>query len=307
MKANARYTRRRSRRRRPEEQAAESQPVQANAGPQAERLGPHYNAGPVHELPARSADRPTPAEPAAPVSAEREEKAFSKVSEAEQAQAMSGQPQAAPAQEVQPAQEVLPALEGQGEPIHVVDFNRSGPLRLQGRTDATFDGGSYHTENTTVTAGHGCEGCKGAQCIHVTGTLVATYSVQTTVTLPSVSDFPDLTPCQRQRVQNAIDNILAPHEQQHVSAFRAYNGTTRRSFDLNICRSQFDSTIQQMFQAEESARRSAAQAASDALDPFHFDVDLNCEEPHAAREGAAEPGAAAETPPEEPVEEVNQV
>ena len=73
----------------------------------------------------------------------------------------------------------------------------------------------------------------------------------TTVTLPSVSDFPGLTPCQQRRVQHAIDTVLAPHEQQHVKAFRRYNGTTRRAFDLTVCRDQFDSAIQSMFEAEE--------------------------------------------------------
>jgi hypothetical protein len=185
----------------------------------------------------------------------------------------------------------------------VVDFNRRGPLRLRGRTDATFDGGSFRTENTTVEPAHGCAGCPRTQCVHVTGTLVATYSVRTTVTLPRVSDFPGLTPCKQQRVQEAIDNILAPHEQHHVAAFETYNGTTQRAFDLTVCRNRFDSIIRQMFLTEERARRSAAQTASDALDPFHFDVDLNCEEPQASREEGSEFRAATEPPPAEAVEE----
>jgi hypothetical protein len=110
------------------------------------------------------------------------------------------------------------------------------------------------------------------------GDLVATYAVTTTITLPRVSDFPNLSVCQRQRVRDAIANVLAPHEQQHVAAFNTYNGATRRRFDVTLCRSTFDSTIRTMFEAEERTRRSAAQAASDALDPFHFDVDLNCED-----------------------------
>ena len=60
----------------------------------------------------------------------------------------------------------------------------------------------------------------GGERIHVTGTLVSTYHATTHVTLPRASDFPGLTPCQRQRVQDAIDNVLAPHEQEHVEAFR---------------------------------------------------------------------------------------
>lgn len=173
-----------------------------------------------------------------------------------------------------------PTLEGEGLPTHAVDFNRTGPLRLQGRTDANFDGGAFHTENMSVTRGTGCSGCRGRGngCVHVTGTLVTTYSVQTTVTLPSVADFPDLTQCQRERVQRAIDNVLAPHEQEHVRAFETYNGTTRQDIDLNICRSEIDGAIRGMFRTEERARRASARALSAALDPFHFDVDMNCQD-----------------------------
>jgi hypothetical protein len=171
-----------------------------------------------------------------------------------------------------------PVSHGEGTREHVTVFNNPGSLRLEGRTDADFDGGSFRTERTRVRSADTCEGCTGGDCVHVTGVLVATYHVTTSVTLPSVADYPDLTPCQQGRVQDAIDNVLAPHEQNHVAAFRGYNGTTRRPFDLTLCRSEFDSAIRAMFEAEEDARRQAAQDASDALDPFHFDVDLDCED-----------------------------
>ncbi|SEQ06895.1 hypothetical protein [Nitrosomonas ureae] len=177
----------------------------------------------------------------------------------------------------------LTTVQGTGQTRQVSAHGKT--LRLEGRTDASYDGGAFRTEKVRLQRGTGCDGCEAADCGHVTGTLVATYSVATTVTLPRVTDFPDLTPCQRTRVQNAITNILAPHEQQHVTAFRQYNGTTRRQFDLTLCRSEFDSTIRAMFEAEESARRATAQAASDALDPFHFDVDLNCKDSRSPRTG----------------------
>jgi hypothetical protein len=151
-------------------------------------------------------------------------------------------------------------------------------VRLEGRTDADFNGGSFQTVNTRVRPATGCEGCSGDDCVRVTGTLVVRYHVTTTVTLPRVSDYPGLTACQRRRVRHAIRTVLAPHERQHVRAFRRYNGVTRRHFDLTLCRSEFDSTIQSMVDSEETARRRAARAASDALDPFHFDVDLDCED-----------------------------
>ncbi|MCR6650125.1 MAG: hypothetical protein NVV73_00890 [Cellvibrionaceae bacterium] len=177
---------------------------------------------------------------------------------------------------------LLPGLSlhtsGEGEPSR--DSAKGSNLRLEGRTDAVFDGGSFETQNVRVSAGKAVP--LAVMLIHAFahgGILVARFHVNTNVTLPSVNDFPDLTPCQRTRVQHAINTILAPHEQQHVQAFRQYNGATRTPFDVTLCRSEFDSAIQSLFETQESTRRAAAQAASDALDPFHFDVDLNCEEP----------------------------
>jgi hypothetical protein len=157
----------------------------------------------------------------------------------------------------------------------VTVFNDRSSVRLQGRTEAEFSS-SYRTRNVRVRSEIDCDRCPDGKEIRVTGTLVATYRARTTVTLPSVSDYPDLTPCQQQRVQDAIDNVLAPHEQEHVRAFRSYNGTTRRRFNLTICRSAFDATIRSMFEDEERDRQDAAREASDALDPFYFDVDLDC-------------------------------
>jgi hypothetical protein len=252
-----RTTRIRRRRRRQNEEA-EAESASSSNGRQPQNLGPHYQDGPAHKL---SSPAPAGAMDAA---------------EEEPTTGIGAKDTDAPARARAPVQ--MPALEGEGEPVHEVAFNRTGPLRLHGRTDATYDGGAFRTENVTLEAGSGCAGCGGRQCVHVTGTLVATYRVRTSVTLPSVSDFPDLTPCQQRRVQDAIDNVLAPHEQEHVRAFEGYNGVTRRAFDLTLCRSEFAAAIQQMFETEEQARRQAAQSASDALDPFNFDVDMDCEE-----------------------------
>ncbi|MBX2998652.1 MAG: hypothetical protein KF893_09105 [Caldilineaceae bacterium] len=271
MKSQAIRPRRRRRGRRPEEQDAEAPHASARSAQPFSRLGPHYNAGPVHELSARPFADET-------ISAD-EEQTQSGAHSIDTSEDLQKRPGIMPHSALD--QQQIPTMEGEGEPVHEVAFNRSGPLRLHGRTDATYDGGAFRTENVTQEAATGCAGCEERQCVHVTGTLVATYSVQTRVTLPSVSDFPDLTPCQQRRVQDAINNVLVPHEQEHVRAFEGYNGVTRRAFDLTLCRSAFAAAIQQMFEAEERARRAAAQAASDALDPFNFDVDLDCEEPTA--------------------------
>jgi hypothetical protein len=129
-----------------------------------------------------------------------------------------------------------------------------------------------------TSAATGCDACDDSECVHVTGTLISTFRVATTVTLPSVSDFPDLTACQRQRVRDGINNVLAPHERQHVTAFRTYNGVVRTPIDLTICRTDLDASVQALHDSIEGPRRTAAQDLSDALDPFVFDVDLDCED-----------------------------
>jgi hypothetical protein len=170
--------------------------------------------------------------------------------------------------------EPLPNISGTGEPYQTVAYG----LKLRGRTDASFSS-SFQTIDVEVTAGRGCKGCQPGNCVRARGILESAFTVTTAVTLPSVSDFPDLTPCQRQRVQDAIDNTLAPHEQQHVAAFGQYNGTVRTPFDLTLCRNTFDARIQAMHDSMDRARQAAARAASARLDPFEFDVDLNCEDP----------------------------
>jgi len=170
------------------------------------------------------------------------------------------------------AVEPVPEVSGVGIETQLSAYS----VTLRGRTDASFSN-SFRTTNVRTAPATGCD-CAGGDCVSVTGTVESTFTVTTRVTLPSVNDFPDLTPCQRQRVRDGINNVLAPHERQHVAAFQAYNGTVRTPFDLTICRSDFNSRIQSLHDSVESARRSSAQAASDALDPFEFVVDLDCED-----------------------------
>ncbi|HUT64390.1 MAG TPA: hypothetical protein VMZ04_10590, partial [Anaerolineae bacterium] len=138
-------------------------------------------------------------------------------------------------------------------------------------------GGSFETRNVRVRRASGCENCQNDECVRVTGRLVTRYRVRTTVTLPSVDDYPDLEPCQRRRVQDAINNTLAPHEREHVTALRTYNGTTRHRLNQTFCRNVLERTIRSMVETEERSRRRAAEGASNALDPFHIDVGLSCE------------------------------
>jgi hypothetical protein len=167
----------------------------------------------------------------------------------------------------------LPGVSGTGPEMQVSAYG----LSLQGQTDADFRN-RFRTAGLRTTRGSGCEGCSEEECVRVRGTLVSTFSVATTVTLPRASDYPELTRCQRQRVQSAISSVLAPHEQQHVREFRRYNGTVNTPFDLTICRSDFESRMQEMHDDIATRRQETVQAASDALDPFYFEVDLECED-----------------------------
>jgi hypothetical protein len=149
-------------------------------------------------------------------------------------------------------------------------------VSIKGKTNATFDGGSFKTADVVTEAGQGCKACKAKDCVHVTGKVVAVYKVATKVSLPSMAQFAKLTPCQREAVRQAIQNQLAPHEQDHVAAFGQYSGTSEQPFDMSTCRSAFNGAVQKMVNTEEKQRRADAQAASDALDPFQIDIDLDC-------------------------------
>ena len=175
----------------------------------------------------------------------------------------------------------IPTVQGKGQPHKVTAF---GPpdVRVQGKTKATFDGGKWRTEGQTTESTTGCKGCKDKDCVKVTGKLVMEFKVTTTVTLPKASNVKGLTRCQQQKLQQAIDTTLKDHEQEHVKAFETYNGTEEEAFELVGCKTTMPAALQRMAQKRtsevEKQRRKDAQAQSDALDPFNFDVDLDCED-----------------------------
>jgi hypothetical protein len=188
---------------------------------------------------------------------------------------------------------------GQAAPGHATAFGQARSLHLEGKTNAKFKG-THRIEDLTTTPAVGCKGCSGANCVRAQGTLVVDYQVTTTVTLPKVSQFPGLTTCEKQRVQDAITNVLAPHEQEHVKAFETYNGTERYPFDLTLCRHRLNPTLESMFKSSEASRQANAKAESAKLDPFFFDVDLDCEDESAS---ADEPGEGSEEAPKDAMAE----
>ncbi|NHF58036.1 DUF4157 domain-containing protein [Flavobacteriaceae bacterium TP-CH-4] len=174
--------------------------------------------------------------------------------------------------------ESLPDFQTFGTPFSKTAFANS--VTFEGRTDATFNGGIGSTRNLTRTPSEDCVGCAENDCFHYTGQLQINYSVTTSVSLPDVPE--GLTDCQHERVRNAIDNVIAPHEQDHVTAFNQYNGTVTLPINYTGCSAGIQEYVQGLHDADAATRRASAQAASDALDPFHVSVDLDCEDEPAA-------------------------
>jgi Domain of unknown function (DUF4157) len=162
-------------------------------------------------------------------------------------------------------------------------------LHLHGKTDGTFDGGTGSVVNQKVTKGEGCNCDKGVQCFHVTGTLVTNYSVSVTITMPPVPS--GLTACERAKVQAFLQNVLLPHEHDHEARLKTYNGQTKNPVDVTGCgQDDVTSKVQAIQDAEEPARRAAAQARSDAIDPFVRTIDCSDCEKQSAAPGAGQVG-----------------
>jgi hypothetical protein len=209
-----------------------------------------------------------------------------------------GEEEQAPEQvPLQPLTEVTGQAAGDGDEV---DYGRS--ISLQGLTTASFSTStnSFSSQGTTITHATGCDGsCSETDpCVSVSTTIASSYSVPISVSLPNLATM-DLTECERQQAQNWIDTVLSPHEQEHVAAFRTYNGTTSHPLNFTSCRSaaqtELNTRAQEMFNTERAARQSSAQTLSDALDPFNMDFEVNCPEPEAEEgEGEGESEGAPE-------------
>jgi hypothetical protein len=153
----------------------------------------------------------------------------------------------------------------------IAHVNRRLP-RLRGTTRARFTSTST-TPDLQTEPGTGCKKCKLPNCVHVTGTLVSTFTATTTVTLPTPPRR-GFSECEREQIQNVIDTTLASHEEEHVTAFKEYEGTVETPLDLTLCRSKVPGAVQKMHNDEERKRRKHAKETSAALDPFNFNFTL---------------------------------
>lgn len=186
----------------------------------------------------------------------------------------SAEQEATQAEEAVIQPEILPDLTTFGQPLAISVLGKS--ISVQGRTDATFDGGVGRTKNLKAVPAKNCGGCDDSSCYTITGSLVITYSVSTTVTLPDVPE--GLTKCQQERVREAIDGKITPHETQHVSAFKTYNGTVILPINYTGCKDGLQAHVQGLHDTNAALRESAAKKKSDALDPFNVNIDLDCED-----------------------------
>jgi hypothetical protein len=181
---------------------------------------------------------------------------------------------------------------GEGEPIELpagMTFHQepeavvayaAGP-KLEGKTTATFDSlGRFDPDPPKAKAAKGCT-CSGGTCMQVTGSFVVDYDSKPVVTLPDVPE--GLTDCQRKNAQKFIREVLAPHEQEHVKAFRThFDGTTKRKFDLKVCSAEeLKQTVDADYVTELTARKTKAMDESNKLDAnganqFTWDMDVGC-------------------------------
>jgi hypothetical protein len=182
--------------------------------------------------------------------------------------------------------------DGEGEPIALpagMTFHRepeevvayaAGP-KLEGKTTATFDSqGHFDPDPPKAKAAKGCT-CTGGTCMQVHGSFVVDYDSKPVVALPDIPD--GLTDCQRKNAQKFIRDVLAPHEQEHVRAFRSnFDGTTKRKFDLKVCSAEeLKEKVDGDYVTELEARKQKAMDASNKLDAnganqFTWDMDAGC-------------------------------
>ncbi len=219
--------------------------------------------------------------------------AFEQAAEAT-AQAMSSGsdgPVAAPplAPRPGPAEPTLQrAPEPSAEPVPLEDKPAEEPEEVHnitideaGVTTGVYNAPSYSTKDEVLTPTPDTK--PEENLVDVTGKVVATFSVTTNISLPTVPS--GLTECQTKRVQDAINNQLKPHEDAHVAAMKGYDGTIEE--EISVKRVAKASAIAELSKvakakADEVAakRKAAAQKASDDLDvpPFVITVDLNCKD-----------------------------
>jgi hypothetical protein len=180
-----------------------------------------------------------------------------------------------PEEELPP--EPVPEHSGQGDPLGI-ETVKGGTLQLEAETKGNFTKPpDYDTSDTKTEKGSSCAGCPPENCVHVSGTLTTTYTVTTKIFMPEIPG--DMSECEKKKVKKALDEVLYPHELEHVAVFEQYNGTTERQYSFDTCRDAIPEKLKAMVTKEAGERKAAVMAENAKLDPFVVDVDLSeCEE-----------------------------
>ena len=155
----------------------------------------------------------------------------------------------------------------------------STSIYLHGKTEANYDYGTGSVLKHKSVPVKDCPGCEDTDCVTWSGIFQLTFRTAPTIELPGPSEYAHLSPCQQKRVRDWIKNVLHPHELQHKAAFKTYDGVVKKPFSMKVCRDERGGDLlQPIHDTEELRRRKAANALSDALDPFHSNIDLDCED-----------------------------
>ncbi len=168
-------------------------------------------------------------------------------------------------------------------------------LGVHGETKASYKDNYEITDQKKEPSKECDKGCPKGQCVHVTGNLKSTFTVTTQIKLPSVSQYPGLTECQKKAVQTFINTTLKEHEQKHAAAFAQYNGEELEPVDETGCISQLDPKFQARHTAKETQRKAAADLASRSLDPYDVDIPgFDCGDKQSAdQQGAGDEDGSA--------------
>lgn len=164
-----------------------------------------------------------------------------------------------------------------GSPAEVEGAGGCENLKLHGGTTANFDGGPGATVvNQKVKVSRGCKpACdEGTPCVNVTGTLQSTYSALVVITMPGMPS--GLTECEQGHVQNFLDKVLKPHEEEHERRLKSYDGTTRIPINVTACgMDEVTKRVEKIHLDEDAKRQEAARKKSDKIDPFNKKIDCS--------------------------------
>jgi hypothetical protein len=161
------------------------------------------------------------------------------------------------------------------EPV-AVEVYAAGP-QLEGKTHA-----NYTSTDAVVTPNPPKASRAPGGKIRAQGTVSSTFSSNPTVD-PYDLDSHGFTDCQRKNAEKFIKNVLDPHEQAHVKAYKTnFDGAWSKPFDLTVTDASDATTkIKGIYNDEFDARKKKADDASGDLDAggknqFTWDMDEGC-------------------------------